>query len=158
MFQLFKRKSYCLIAPINGTVISLDDVKDPVFAQRMMGDGVAIAASGDVVCAPADGIITVTIENRHAFGMCLDNGMEIIIHVGINTGANDQDAFEILIPENKFVTAGTPIIRIDRSRCHEDTLITPLIITNPECFQITNRHIGEAVSAAESGVIDYVQH
>ncbi len=158
MFQFLKKKSYSLLAPIDGTVMSLDEVKDPIFSQRMMGDGIAIAATGDLVCAPADGLITVTIEARHAFGMSLDNGMELLIHVGINTPMNHQDAFEILIDENKRVTAGTPIIRIDHSRLDEDILITPIIITNPECFQIIHSHLDEQATASETTIIDYIPH
>lgn len=157
MFHFFKKIPYHLLAPMDGTVISLDEVSDPIFSQRMMGDGIAIAATGNTVCAPADGVITVTIEARHAFGMCLDNGMELIVHVGINAAANRQNAFEILVPENESVKAGTPIIRIDRTLCNDDVLITPLIITNPECFQIIDRHMNEQVTMAASRVIDYYQ-
>lgn len=156
MFRFFKKKSYSLSAPIDGTILSLDEVEDPIFSQRMMGDGIAIAASGNLVCAPADGLVTVTIEARHAFGMCLDNGMELIVHAGINTDADRKDAFEILIQENEPVKTGTPIIRIHREQGDDSVLITPLIITNPECFQLIDCHIGENVTAGISSAIDYI--
>lgn len=158
MFRLFQKQPEHLLAVMDGTVISLDDVADPIFSQRMMGDGIAIAATGDLVCAPADGVITVTIEARHAFGMCLDNGMELIVHVGINAAGNRAAAFTILKAENERVQAGTPIIRIDRRICDDDILITPLIITNPECFRIADRHIHETVHMGVSNVIDYFAH
>ena len=69
MFSFLKKKHEQLIAPIDGKVISLDDVDDPIFSKRKMGDGVAIVASGLYVYAPADGQIAVTIERKHAFGL-----------------------------------------------------------------------------------------
>ncbi len=155
MFSFLKKQNARLLAPIDGKVISLDDVDDPIFSNRMMGDGVAIQASGDIAYAPADGIISVTIETKHAFGMILDNEMELIIHVGINKKTAKQDGFEILVDEHEYVKAGTPIIKIDRSLFTDEELITPVIITNPECFKIINNHIGEEVIGKESELIAY---
>lgn len=155
MFSFFKKQNARLLAPIDGKVISLDEVDDPVFSNRMMGDGVAIQASGDIAYAPADGIISVTIESKHAFGMILDNEMELIIHVGINKRTAKQSGFEILVNEHEYVKAGTPIIKIDRSQLTDEELITPVIITNPECFKIINNHIGEEVIGKESELIAY---
>ena len=70
---------------------------------------------------------------------------------------NDRkDAFEILIQENEPVKTGTPIIRIHREQGDDSVLITPLIITNPECFQLIDCHIGENVTAGISSAIDYI--
>jgi len=155
MFQIFKKKTSHLIAPIDGKVISLDDVPDSVFAQRMMGDGVAISASGTIAYAPADGEITVTIESKHAFGMWLDNGMELIVHVGVDHNNTQESEFEMLVNEHDFVKAGTPIMKITRKEHTDAPLITPVIVTNPECFTFVNLHIGEDVKGRESLLIEY---
>lgn len=154
MFSFFKQKSEQLYAPIDGKVISLDDVDDPIFSKRKMGEGVAIIASGHMVYAPADGEIAVTIERKHAFGMILDNEMELIVHVGINLHDTQCSDFEILVKEHEHVKKGTPIIKINPAAL-EHGLITPVIITNSHCFSILNNHIGEDVKAKESILIEY---
>lgn len=155
MFNIFKKKSYSLLAPIDGLVIPLEKVPDPVFSEKMMGDGVAIQATGDTVYAPADGLITVTIETKHAFGMSLDNGMVLIVHVGLDCAQTQGGGFEILVQEHQRVSAGTPIIKIHRDRLKDKNLLTPIIVTNPEVFTFTNMHIGEIVKAKESILIEY---
>ena len=74
-----------LLAVVDGTLIPIEDVKDPVFSQKMMGDGFAIASTGDTVYACADADITMLFPSNHAVGLTLKNGMEIPIHVGIDT-------------------------------------------------------------------------
>lgn len=155
MFHLFKKKTSVLLAPIDGKVVSLDNVPDPVFSQRMMGDGVAIETTGDVAYAPADGVITVTIETKHAFGMSLENGMELIVHVGLDTVDAKGEGFEMLVKEHDHVKAGTPIIKINREILKDRNLLTPIVITNPEVFEFVDMHIGETVTAKESTLIEY---
>lgn len=155
MFSFLKKKNSQLIAPIDGKVISLDDVNDPIFSKRKMGDGVAIVASGLVVYAPADGKIAVTIERKHAFGMVLENEMELIVHVGINVSDPSGNGFTMLVKEHETVKKGTPIIKIAPELVNEKELITPVIITNPHCFTFVNNHIGEAVVGNESVLIEY---
>lgn len=155
MFHLFKKKTYTLTAPIDGKVVSLDAVPDPVFSQRMMGDGVAIETTGDIAYAPADGVITVTIETKHAFGMSLENGMELIVHVGLDTVDAKGEGFEMLVKEHEHVKAGTPIIKINREALKDRNLLTPIVVTNPEVFEFIDLHIGETVKAKESTLIEY---
>lgn len=155
MFSFLKKKNEQLIAPIDGKVISLDEVNDPIFSKRKMGDGVAIIASGQIVYAPADGKIAVTIERKHAFGMVLENEMELIVHVGINVNDPSGHGFQMLVKEHETVKRGTPIIKIASELAAENELITPVIITNPHCFTIVNNHIGETVVANESSLIEY---
>lgn len=155
MFNFLKKKTSVLLAPIDGVVVPLEEVPDPIFSQKMMGEGVAIQATGDVAYAPADGLITVTIETKHAFGMCLDNGMVLLVHVGLDTVDMKGEGFEILVEEHQRVTAGTPIIKINRELLKEHNLLTPVIVTNPEVFEFVNLHVGEEVKAKESVLIEY---
>ncbi|MGL5315277.1 MAG: PTS sugar transporter subunit IIA, partial [Peptostreptococcaceae bacterium] len=84
MFNIFK-KNMSLKAPISGKVIDLGEVPDDAFAQRMIGDGIAIDTTGDVVVAPCDGVIEFIMDTKHAFAMSTDKGLELLVHVGINT-------------------------------------------------------------------------
>lgn len=155
MFNLFKRKTSVLVAPIDGKVVSLDEVADPVFSSRMMGEGVAIQTTGNIAYAPADGVITVTIETKHAFGMSLENGLELIVHVGLDTIDAKGDNFEMLVKEHEQVKAGTPILKINRESLKDHNLITPVIVTNPEVFEFIDFHLGEEVRGGESVLIEY---
>lgn len=123
-----------LKAFLTGNVIKLKDVNDGVFSEGVMGDGFAIIPENDVVYAPVDAKVTVLMQDsRHACGLTLANGMELLLHVGIDTVDMQGDGFEYLVGEDQEVTAGTPLIRFDRDKIkaagHPDT--TVCIITDP---------------------------
>lgn len=85
MFHLFKKESICVQAPISGTVIALEQVNDPTFAQKLMGDGLAIKPSDHTVCAPIEGELILVADTLHAFGIRAKDGTELLIHIGIDT-------------------------------------------------------------------------
>lgn len=102
---------------LDGTVLPLEEVPDEVFSQRIMGDGIAIEPSSSVVYAPADGEITVVMEETgHACGMKLKNGLELLIHVGVDTVSMGGDGFELLVKEGDTVKSGTPLIKFDKEK------------------------------------------
>ena len=117
-----------LKAFLSGNVISLEEVNDGVFSEGVMGEGFAIIPENDVVYAPIDATISVLMQDsRHACGLTMANGMEILLHVGIDTVEMQGDGFEYLVEEGQMVTAGTPLIRFDREKIkaagHPDTTI-----------------------------------
>lgn len=123
-----------LKAFLTGKVIKLKDVNDGVFSEGIMGDGFAIIPEDNTLYAPADAEISVLMQNsRHACGLTLDNGMEILLHIGIDTVDMKGDGFQYLVSEGQKVSAGTPLIRFDREKIkaagHPDT--TMCIITEP---------------------------
>lgn len=142
MFGLSKKKnnykseknSFTLVSAIDGTLFPLSHVPDPVFAEKMAGDGVAIDPTGDIVVAPADGVLSLVFKTKHAFALTLDNGIEILVHVGLETVALNGDGFEQLVEAGGRVKAGTPILKIDREliKSRGCSLITPMLITNPD--------------------------
>ena len=93
MFGLFK-KELKLIAPATGKTIDLSQVPDQVFAEKMAGDGVAIEVTGDTIVAPADGELSLVFKTNHAFAMTLSNGIELLVHVGIDTVSLEGEGFE----------------------------------------------------------------
>lgn len=100
-----------------GKVIALEEVNDGVFSEKIMGDGFAIIPEEDVIYAPADGEITVLMEeSRHACGMRMKNGTEILLHIGINTVAMNGDGFAYCVKEGQKVSAGTPLIKFSREK------------------------------------------
>ncbi|MGL5354635.1 MAG: PTS sugar transporter subunit IIA [Clostridium sp.] len=133
------------VAPVSGKAIPLSEVPDQVFAEKMAGDGLGILAEGDVVVAPADGELTLVFNTKHAFAMTLANGIELLVHIGIDTVALNGEGFEQLAEQGTQVKAGTPIIKIDRDFITSKgcSLATPVLITNVD--------ITKSISAIEKG-------
>ena len=127
-----KKRSVELKAPLSGTVIALEQVPDPVFAQKMMGEGLAIQPSGNTVVAPADGTVTMIASTKHAFGMQLDNGLELMIHFGLETVNLQGEGFDVLHKVGDRVSAGTPILKVNVDFMNEKglCLTTPFILIN----------------------------
>lgn len=158
MFNIFKNKNkYQLLAVVDGTSFALEEVSDPVFAQKMMGDGVAFHPSGNIVVAPSDGIITLIPETKHAFGMVLDNKMEILVHIGIDTVSLKGEGFKQLVDINTPVKAGTPIIEFDKAFIESQgiSLETPMIILNHENYDLSKIKVNGTVIKGESVVLEY---
>lgn len=121
-----------LRAFLTGKVIPLKEVNDGVFSEGVMGDGRAILPENDTLYAPCDGEVTVLMdESRHACGLTLENGMEILLHIGIDTVEMQGDGFEYLVSLNQKVKQGTPLVRFDREKIrtagHPD--VTVCIVT-----------------------------
>ncbi len=123
-----------LKAFLTGTVMELKEVGDGVFSEGIMGEGIAIAPENDTLYAPADGVVSVLMEeSKHACGLTLANGAELLLHIGIDTVDMQGDGFQYLVAEGQEVKAGTPLIRFDREKIkaagHPDT--TVCIVTEP---------------------------
>ncbi|MFT4156828.1 MAG: N-acetylglucosamine-specific PTS transporter subunit IIBC [Microbacterium sp.] len=120
--------------PLAGAVVPLTEVPDPTFAQGIMGPGVAIQPSGDTVFAPAATTIGATFDTSHAIALELDDGTELLIHVGIDTVQMKGDGFETLVEKGARVTAGTPLLRFDAAKIAAAgySAITPVIVLNDE--------------------------
>ncbi|WP_201022935.1 phosphoenolpyruvate--protein phosphotransferase [Sphingopyxis sp. H115] len=141
-----------ITSPVRGWATTLDDVPDPVFAQRMMGDGVAIQPLGDTVVAPFDGEVVTLHEAGHAVSLRSAEGVEILIHIGLDTVMLKGEGFTPLVAMGQTVSRGDPLIRfdIDAVALAATSLITPVIVTNAEAFAIGRRTTGAAVGACEA--------
>lgn len=106
-----------LTAFLTGNVIPVKEVNDGVFSEGVMGDGIAIIPENDTLYAPADAQVAVLmLESKHACGLKLSNGMDILLHVGLDTVNMQGDGFEYLIEQGQFVKEGTPLIKFDREK------------------------------------------
>lgn len=122
-----------LKAFLTGTVITLKEVNDGVFSEGVLGDGLAIIPESEILCAPIGAEVAVLMpESRHACGLRLDNGMEILLHIGLDTVEMQGDGFEYLVEEGQKVQAGTPLIRFNRQKIREagHPDVTVCIISN----------------------------
>ncbi len=156
MFGFFK-KSFKIVAPMDGKVIDLSKVPDEVFSQRLVGDGVAIDSTGDTIVSPANGVLKMIFKTNHAFAVVLENGAEILVHIGLDTVELDGYGFERVAEEGKKVKAGDPIIKINRQAIEEKgcSLITPVLITNMEIVDELNFNLNKAVRAGVDVVVTY---
>jgi phosphocarrier protein FPr/phosphocarrier protein len=130
-----------LKAPLAGWAGPLDEAPDPVFAERMMGDGLAIDPVGPTLCAPCDGEVVSVHRAGHAVTLRAANGAEILMHVGLETVALGGRGFERLVADGQKVRAGDPLIRFDLDLLARSakSLITPIVVANSEAFEIVGR-------------------
>lgn len=104
-----------VLAPLDGTVVDLESVPDEVFALKMAGDGLAIDPAGAVAVAPATGQLVKLFRGGHAFGIAVEGGVELIVHLGLDTVELEGEGFEKLAVEGQVVQAGDPIVRFNRA-------------------------------------------
>ena len=125
-----------LHAPIEGTAVALADVPDPIFAAGKLGEGVAIEPTGTTVAAPAAGKVAATYPSGHAVGLKLENGIELLIHVGLDTVNLDGKGFSVKVAKGDVVAAGDTLIEFDPEVIKDAgyPLITPVIVTNTRKF------------------------
>lgn len=147
-----------LTAFLSGKAISLAEVGDGVFSEGVMGDGMAILPEGEILYAPADAEVAVVMaKSRHACGLRLANGMEVLLHIGIDTVNMDGDGFEYLVREGEKVSAGTPLIRFDRDKIraagHPD--VTVCVVTEEGSARDLQFHTGMQVREKESIVASF---
>lgn len=100
-------------APVAGKAISLDEVKDPVFTSRALGEGVGIIPAEAVVVAPVSGVLKTVHDSGHAFGLVTDDGVEVLIHIGIDTVKLGGQHFDVKVAKGQRVAAGTPLVEVD---------------------------------------------
>lgn len=120
-----------VLAPLNGTVVELENVPDEVFAQKIVGDGLAIDPSGEVAVAPVSGTLVKLFPGGHAFGIATSDGVELIVHLGLDTIELKGEGFEKLAVEGQVVSAGTPIVRFDRAMVERKgkVMLSPVVST-----------------------------
>src|SRR5579885_3204141 len=104
-----------VLAPLDGRVVNLEDVPDEVFAQKLAGDGLAIDPTGALAVAPVTGKLAKLFPGGHAFGLALDNDVELIVHIGLDTIELRGEGFQNIAAEGQIVQAGTTIVRFDRA-------------------------------------------
>lgn len=126
-----------VLAPVQGTVVKQEDIPDDTFAQGILGAGLGIEPESELVLAPADGTVSSVAESRHAVGITADNGMEILIHVGIDTVAMNGEGFEPLVKEGDTVKTGAPLLRFSKEKIkaagHPDLVV--VMLTNSDEYK-----------------------
>jgi len=147
-----------LLAPLSGQTIALDKVPDPVFAERLTGDGLAIQPVGDTVLAPCDGEITLFFDTKHAFAITTPAGVQVLVHVGLDTIIMNGRGITALHQTGDKVKAGEPILKLDLDLLQKKhiNLISPVLIVNYDCVtQLEPLCAGRDVAAGTDSVLAY---
>ncbi len=155
---LKRNKNKLLYAFTDGVSVDISEVKDEVFSQKMMGEGIAIKPSINKIFSPCDGtIVTIMKESKHAIGIRTEDGVEILIHVGLDTVNLKGEGFNLHCEEEKYVKKGELLLDFDKELLKEKGIedITMLIIPNLNGHEILNFHIGEIMKVKESPIIEY---
>ena len=160
MFSLFKKKekNLELKAYLSGKTIPISEVPDEVFSSKMMGDGLAIIPSTNIVKAPEDGEITVVMEeSKHAVGIKFKNGVDALIHVGIDTVSMKGEGFKLFVKPGDKVKGGQDLLMFNDDLIKERGLLTYtiLVITNSSDYPNMLIETEKDVNATESVIIKF---
>jgi len=151
-----RKKNKVLLAPLSGAAARLDKVPDPVFSGLILGDGAAVEPESELVLAPADCTVVNVADTLHAFGLETDDGLEILIHIGLDTVKLGGKGFTTLVRAGERVRAGQPLCRVDFGAVKAAGLEvwTPVVITNMDAVVILAVSEGRA-EAGKSVLLTY---
>jgi phosphoenolpyruvate-protein phosphotransferase len=140
-----------LTAPMQGWVAPLDEAPDPVFAERMLGDGLAIDPTGSSLHAPCAGVVLSVHHARHAVSLRTETGAEVLMHIGLDTVELGGEGFEVHVRDGQTVAAGDLLVSfdIDLLARRARSLLTPIVLTNGEAFAITRREQDREVQVGD---------
>ncbi|MBD8069915.1 PTS glucose transporter subunit IIA [Bacillus sp. PS06] len=159
MFKsLFKKKMEPeqVQAPLSGKMVPLEEVPDPVFSQKMMGDGIAIIPSDKQVFSPIDGEVVNVFPTKHAISLRSKSGVELLIHMGLETVELKGEGFQILVQNGAKVSKGEPIAEFDYEKVSSlgKEVITPVILLNGDQFKIENRQIHQSTTGGKDIIME----
>lgn len=144
-----------IVAPADGELMNISEVPDPVFSQKMTGDGFAVLPTNGTICSPVNGKVFNVFPSKHAIGIMSEAGKEILVHVGVNTVKLKGQGFTVLVAEGDDVMAGQPILEVDLEyvKANAPSIITPIIFSNlPEGATVTLHKTGN-VKTGEGNIV-----
>ncbi|OED40578.1 PTS glucose transporter subunit IIA [Endozoicomonas sp. (ex Bugula neritina AB1)] len=141
-----------LKAPIEGRIVSIEDVPDPVFSDKIVGDGLAIDPTGNMMVAPCDGVIGKIFETNHAFSMETPSGVELFVHFGIDTVELKGEGFTRIATEGQQIKAGEPVIEVnlEQLRTQAKSVITPVVISNMDDVKSLDKSSGQVQAGMDT--------
>lgn len=133
-----------VFAPVSGEIVAIEKVPDVVFAEKIVGDGLAIQPKGHLIVAPIDGTIGKIFETNHAFSIESPQGLELFVHFGVGTVELRGNGFKRLAEEGQVVKVGEPILEFDLAYLKEqvESLLTPVVLANMEDVRSLDKRQG----------------
>lgn len=149
MLNLFK-KEIQIYSPVNGRTQTIESVNDPMFSQKMMGDGIAISPSEGKFYAVESGVLSAFFPTMHAYGITCDNGVEILVHLGIATVNANGNGFSSVRKQGERVEKGDLIITVDIDKLKQTyDMTTMVVITNLNNKTISKKNINQDVTHSD---------
>jgi len=147
-----------IVSPLEGEIVAIEDVPDVIFAEKIVGDGIAINPTGNKLVAPVTGEIVKIYETNHAFAIRSNDGLEVLVHFGLDTVELRGEGFTRIAEEGQQINAGETIIEFDLALLTEKakSVITPCIVSNMDEIKSMEKAAG-AVKLGESVVLSVVK-
>ena len=142
---------WSVYAPLNGQAVALEQVPDEVFSEKVLGDGLGIIPSDGKVYSPVNGEISSVAETLHAYGFASDDGLEILVHVGLDTVALKGEGFKSYVNEGDRVRVGDLVAEVDLELLKKKGInpITPVLVCNMDDFASLDSHTGNVVTTSD---------
>nr|WP_157052523.1 PTS system trehalose-specific EIIBC component [Ornithinibacillus contaminans] len=152
-------KEQLIYAPLSGNIVPLENVPDPTFSQKMMGDGIAIEPSEGKLVAPFDGEVIQVFPTKHAIGLLSSSGVEVLIHIGLETVSLNGEGFETHVQAGDHIKAGDVLVTFDLDfiRQNAKSTITPIVITNGDQLEAISKTDEKDVIALDSVLLGTTQ-
>ena len=133
-------------APVTGTIISMASVNDPVFASKLLGDGIAVVPMDGTIISPISGIISLIFDTKHAIAITADSGLELIVHVGIGVTVLEGKAFDVFVEKGQRVNAGDRLMKVDLQQLLDSSCDTVVVV-------VVTKDMGRTLSLIEEGTV-----
>ncbi|HHT05759.1 MAG TPA: PTS glucose transporter subunit IIA [Hydrogenispora sp.] len=146
MLGLFKKnKTIEFKAPVRGETVDLSVVPDPVFAEKMVGDGLAFKPEEGILYAPVSGEVVQVFPTKHALGLRTKEGLDVLIHIGLDTVEMKGEGFTSFVEPNQWVNVGDKLLEFDLDliAAKEKSTLSPLLITNMPMVKELNCYLGK---------------
>ena len=144
-------KTLAIVAPVDGAYKTIEEVPDDTFAAKILGDGFAVAPTSGTVVAPVSGTVTTVANAKHAVGITTPGGVEVLVHIGVDTVQLNGAPFDMLVAAGQTITAGKPIERVDLQAVKDAGKPTDVIVvfTNPAAIASLDLNAPETVTAGQ---------
>lgn len=146
MFGLSKKeKPFIVCAPMNGVAKRIEDVEDEAFREKLLGDGAAVIPDSGEIFSPVSGVVADITDTKHAFCITTDDGVDVLLHVGINTVNLKGEGFRVFVKPGDRVVAGDKLAEVELSllKTHNMPFDTPVVLTESEKYEVIKVASGE---------------
>ncbi len=145
--SLFK-KEITLYAVADGEIKELSATKDPVFSEKLLGEGYVLFLENDLIVSPGDGVVSSIADTKHAYTLSLDNGFTVLVHIGIDSVSLNGEGFTPLVGKGDRVQIGTPLCRVDRELLKQRQIRDCIPVVLPESDRLNRCSVFEGNAKA----------
>jgi glucose-specific phosphotransferase system IIA component len=155
MLNFFKKKKEIITSPANGNVIFMESIEDEMFSKKLLGDGFAVEPTDGEIYSPVEGKVISIFPTKHAISIITNNGLEVLVHMGLDTVELDGEGFEVLVQEGQKLTNQTKLANMNLEYISECSKLTTVIVvfTNLKDKEI-NVTIGNSNAKNEIGSLE----